>query len=58
MNSLEKMALMNADNIEKKQMQEIFGGTANGPIIYLPTVTVTPDGNKTDSDDAPPPIVK
>jgi len=55
MKTLEKIASMNANNIEKKQMDELFGGvasqTASQPCT-LETITCTPNGNKNDGDDS------
>jgi len=54
MKTLEKIASMNANNIEKKQMDELFGGVGSQECTYtLKTVTCTPEGNKMDPDDDP-----
>ena len=56
MKTLEKIASMNANNIEKKQMEELFGGLQVGGVgvaYTLDTITCTPNGNKNDPNDDP-----
>ena len=51
MKTLEKMASMNANNIESESMNKLFGGAAASPCT-ADTTTVTPSGSSNDGSDS------
>ncbi len=49
---LSDIEAMNDVNLEKDQMEQIFGGRPNGGGCTMDTVTCTPNGVKLDGDDS------
>jgi len=43
---------MNDSNLEKEQMNQVFGGAGGSSPCTTDTITVTPTGSKNDGDDS------